>query len=47
MVTLMAYECVTCPFYILFLRRFEIAGLFQTWMAEFDGLFAYMPLAAA
>ena len=46
-VTLMVYEGLTGPFNIPFVRRFEIAGLFQTGMAEFDGVFAYMPLAAA
>ena len=46
-VTLMVYEGVTGPFNVPFVRRFEIAGLFQTGMAEFDDVFAYMPLAAA
>jgi len=46
-VTLMVYEGLTGPFNVPFVRRFKIAGLFQTGMAEFDGVFAYMPLAAA
>ena len=46
-VTLMVYEGLTGPFNVPFVRRFRIAGLFQTGMAEFDGVFAYMPLAAA
>ena len=46
-VTLMVYEGLTGPFNIPFVRRFKIAGLFQTGMAEFDGVFAYMPLEAA
>jgi len=46
-VTLMVYEGMTGPFNVPFVRRFEIAGLFQTGMAEFDEVFAYMPLAAA
>jgi len=47
LVTLMVYEGLTGPFNIPFVRRFKIAGLFQTGMAEFDGVFAYMPLEAA
>ena len=46
-VTVMVFNGVPGPFNTPFARQFEILGTFQTGMAEFDGVFVYIPLYAA
>ena len=46
-ITLMVFKGIPGPFNTPYLKRFRLTGTFETGMAEYDDVFAYIPLSSA